>query len=319
MLDQIYNLNAYSRNLCDVKLYTVPTSANSASGYQVWQKPRGATMVYMTCIGGGGGGGAGATGASGQRGGGGGGASSGISKFYCNAMFLPDSLYVSVGSGGQGGSGSLQSGSAGQNSYVLLSPNINPSINSASIILCMSNNILPGGGAPGNGATAGVGGRVPTIAIAQPFHCMGIFTSLVGITGASGGAGSGATGGAITAWGTSPLSPGAGGAGTNASNQIGGAVTPTAVTNFVNKGYFPAAIAMALGGTTGVSVNGSAGVSKLTPGISCGGAGGGALTGGAGGHGGNGGFGSGGGGGGAGTTGGKGGNGGNGLVLIISW
>src|SRR6266566_4642662 len=104
--------------------------ANHASGatapFQVWSKPRGISMVYIFTISGGGGGGGGFTAAAAAaRGGGGGGASGGAYRVLAPAMFLPDRLYVQVGKGGIGGSGSGVAGAVGDKTFVELYPTFN--------------------------------------------------------------------------------------------------------------------------------------------------------------------------------------------------
>ena len=88
-----------------------------------WVKPRGVSMVYITCIGSGSGGGGGMTGATATvRGGGGGGASGAIARLIIPARFLPDTLYLQVGVGGAGGA-AAGAGGAGNRSFVSVAPN----------------------------------------------------------------------------------------------------------------------------------------------------------------------------------------------------
>jgi len=304
-----------SRYKSNVKIFN-PTTSTNLQGFQMWNKPRGTSMVEIICIAGGGGGGGGFTRTAGSAGGGGGGgACSGITRFVCPAIFLPDILYIQVGAGGQGGAASV-AGTAGLNSYVLTSKTaVLPNI------ICYSGVNAPGGGGAGTGAAAGSAGTVPTIAVTQPWNALGQWFSTVGLVGVVGGAQTGAVGTSITAWAANPLSPGAGGAGCTTTDFAGGGQTVTALLDVGSFGYFPTgAGVLAAGGTgTGAAINGSSGVEKLMPFLNSGGAGGGSNNSGQAGHGGSGGYGCGGGGGGAGTTGGRGGNGGDGLVIIISW
>jgi hypothetical protein len=141
------------------------------------------------------------------------------------------------------------------------------------------------------------------------------------LVGAAGGSNTGGNGTDVTAWGSIPLSPGAGGAGAVSTNFNGGNQTPSAAVNFQTVNFPATTGAIASGGTGGTtSANiGGAGVSLFAPFFQSGGAGGGTNVAGVGGDGGRGGIGCGGGGGGKGVTGGRGGNGGNGLVAIFSW
>jgi hypothetical protein len=83
-----------------------------------WHKPRGARLVSGLLMGAGGGGGGGRTGASlSQRGGGGGGGPGAVFKFLIPAIFLPESVGISLGQGGGGGGGNTD-GSAGTPSYL---------------------------------------------------------------------------------------------------------------------------------------------------------------------------------------------------------
>lgn len=298
----------------DVKIFTATTGTN-LQGFQIWQKPRGATFVYMLTIAGGGGGGGGVSKTSGSNGGGGGGgACSGITRFNCPAVFLPDTLYIQVGGGGVGGAGS-GAGSAGLNSFILTSKTaVLPNI------ICYSGVNAPGGGGAGTTFAGGSAGSVPTIAVTQPFNAVGEWFTNVGLVGIVGGIQTGAVGGDITAWGTIPLSPGASGAGCVTANFAGGNQTVTALLDIGSQGYYPTGTGnLVLGGTAaGIGVDGGGGVNKITPLFCSGGSGGGSNNAGVAGDGGNGGYGCGGGGGGAGLTGGNGGNGGSGLVVIIT-
>lgn len=289
----------------------------STINYQPWTKPRGTSMIYMIAIGGGGGGGGGHTKASGTNGGGGGGgACSGMASLFIPSFLLPDTLYVQVGVGGLGGAATV-AGGAGTNSYIMFSPLVFTAANA----LLSSNTNAPGGGGAGALAAVGAAGTVPTIATNTVEGTLGKFSAVVGIVGSAGGAVAGGNGTDVTAWGTLPLSAGAGGGGCNTTNFNGGNITPSAALDFTYIDYPATAGGAALGGTGGTtSANiGSAGVSIMSPFLQSGGAGGGTNAAGAAGDGGRGGIGCGGGGGGAGNPGGRGGNGGNGLVAIFSW
>jgi hypothetical protein len=312
MLDQFFTPSKFG---ADVRAYFANSTANVA-GFQKWNKPRGISMVQMIAIAGGGGGGGGFTrAAAAAGGGGGGGACSGITRFLCPAMFLPDSLFIQVGDGGQGGAASAN-GSNGLNSYILTSPTaVLPNI------VCYSGANAPGGGGAGGTAAAGTAGTVPTIAVTQPINALGEWFSTVGLVGSAGGAQTGAVGTSVTAWAALSLSPGAGGGGCTTTDFDGGAQTVTALLDIGSQSYYPTGAGNIAKAGTGIvaAINGSSFHPRMTPFFNAGGAGGGTNNAGTAGNGGHGGYGCGGGGGGAGTTGGRGGNGGNGLVLIISW
>lgn len=300
---------------------------NAITQWQKWVKPRGVTMVYMIAIAGGGGGGGGFTRATTLAGGGGGGgACSGVVTALTPAIFLPDILSVSVGSGGLGATGSGVAGGNGTNSYIATGVGLTAGSTIPNIILESGAN-APGGGGAGTGAAAGAAGTVPTISTAARIGSGGIFgiqKFTVGLVGLAGGAQTGAAGAAVTAgWNVIPLTPGSGGGGVNTASTgfAGGALTIQAAMDLPDGAISPAAILA--GGTAGSNVlvggNGNNGLQYWKPFLMTGGTGGGSADGQAGGQGGLGGIGCGGGGGGAGTTGGRGGNGGPGFVAIISW
>jgi len=298
----------------DVQIFT----ANQFSqGWQSWSKPRGVTQSYMLAIAGGGGGGGGFTRATANNGGGGGGgACSGISRLIIPSFFLPDVLYLQVGQGGIGASGTGVAGAAGTNSFISLGHS-----STAPNVLLASGVNAPGGGGAGTGAAAGTAGSIPTVAATTTAHQYGHWFGIVGLIGIAGGftATTGQVGNPVTAWGAIPLTAGAGGGGIGTSNTefAGGAVTTTNAVDFGNTS-FSAAGTIAAGGA-GTGGNGSSGFFSWQPFFMTGGAGGGTNNTATAGAGGNGGAGCGGGGGGSGITGGRGGNGGNGVVLIISW
>lgn len=298
-----------------MKIYE-PTGGVNAQGYQTWQKPRGISMVSFTTVGGGGGGGGGFTRTAGSAGGGGGsGACSGIARFQCPAVLVPDILYVQVGHGGMGGAAS-GAGTAGTNSFVLTAKTaVLPNI------LCYSGVNAPGGGGAGTGAAGGAAGTVPTIAVTQPPNTWGQWFATVGLVGVAGGAQTGAVGVDVTAWAALPMSPGASGAGCTTTDFAGGQQTATALLDIGSQGYFPTGAGNVVKGGTaaGTGVDGGGGIRRVAPFFNTGGSGGGSNNSGQAGHGGNGGYGCGGGGGGAGTTGGRGGNGGPGIVIIVGW
>jgi hypothetical protein len=242
-----------------------------------WVKPRGASMVRMMLIGAGGGGGNGTASV-----GGGGGGSGAVTSWIGPAMFIPDTLRITVGVGGTSGANATASSVLYQakdgTGYTLLTAD---------------------GGVSGVGSTTiGTGGAAMTN---NYFGASGIFTSIAGQDGTLGGTTTAGTN--QTASATTFLSGGAGGSGGAAGT--GGSVTP-------NYGY-PVLPATTAGGL----VAGADGYFITQPIlVGCGGAGGSTSTviGSAGGRGGIGC-----GGGGNGEDGAGGGRGGDGAVFIWAW
>lgn len=297
----------------DVKIFTRlgnDTASLPVAGIP-WLKPRGASMVFIICIGGGAGGGAGHTAASGNpRGGGGGGGSGGLATVLIPAAFIPDILYVQVGKGGRGGTGPITTAQEGDRSHVLLSPVT--AITPMNVLIQSSNGQaqIGGFGSAVAGGGAGSGATVATIAL-MPLAGLGIFEFIAGQSGSAGGDETGAAGSSLSFPTTGiRMMGGSGGGGTTSANFAGGGITAIS-TSFLS-GQRP--IAAASG-----SNNGCGGTQLWEPFWSFGGLGGGASNAGIGGNGGNGAYGAGGGGGGGGTTGGLGGVGGSGIVFIISW
>lgn len=252
---------------------------------QVWNKPRGVSMIRFLLIGAGGGGANGFT----NRTGGGSGA---VTSWLVPAMFVPDRLIVSPGQGGAGGAASSttsNNGATGVLTDVGPAPNI-------SILQAQ-----PGGGGTASG---GAGGGATA---ASALNNYGIYTSIAGQAGTVADT-------AVIASTTTFLSGGSGGSSTTLG--AGGNVTP-------NYGYptLPGGTASLAENTPGR--NGYFITQPIM--VGCGGSGGGGGGGAAGpngGRGGNGGIGCGGGGGGLQNTGGNagaGGNGGNGAVYIWAW
>jgi hypothetical protein len=319
----------------DVQVF-FPTgiTQTQTQNWQHWTKPRGISMVYMLAIAGGGGGGGGFSGASNTaRGGGGSGACSGLATLMMPAIFLPDSLKIMVGAGGQGGAAGV-AGSAGSNSYISVGAGNTTGIATPQVILSSGVN-APGGGGAGTGAAGGTAGTVPsaaTIATLGPLGKLGFFPGVItllgnagtiGLAGNTGGSQLGGAGTAITAvWNSIPFSQGTSGAGINTPAQTGlsgGSITLQGTTVEHAEGMFTTLA----GGSSGTPVvgggNGNNGIRSFKPFLHTGGTGGGSSDSYTGGNGGMGGIGCGGGGGGAGTTGGRGGDGGPGMVAIICW
>jgi len=294
-------------NLPDNSCTTVFYADDINAPFKRWNKPAGAKLIHIICIGGGAGGGAGAARASGNNGGGGGGGgSSAITRMTLDGAFCPDYLSVYVGTGGAGGDISINSGVGedGVPSYVAI-PNIMEQQYGGTVLIQSGNAYAKGGGL-GTIVAVGSGGTASTAFVSPTFGGLGTWVSIAGQVGSAGGA-AGAVGGS-TSWGTLFISSGAGGGGTNTSNAnaAGGAIAPSTPP------YFQQIAGGAAGGGAG-----GGGISLLgKPPISTGGSGGGAFGLGVGGNGGSAGFGSGGAGGGSGITGGTGGHGGDGIVII---
>jgi hypothetical protein len=311
----------------DVQLFFSNGTLPASQGWQIWQKPRGISMVYMITISGGGGGGGGFNrpGGTGDAGGGGSGGCSGITPMMMPAIFLPDQLYIFAGNGGIGGSSGV-AGTAGALSIISLGNGTATAGATIPNLILQSGQAGPTGGGAGTGAAggaAGVAGTVSTFTTTGPLGKLGFFTSTgtntnngyAGIAGIIGGSPS-QTGFTIsTTWNVLPLSPGASGAGVNSPTNgfLGGGI------NLQVQTYGPEVTYQSIAGGGSVILDGSSGISSFKPFFQTGGTGGSSSVSGTGGKGGNGGIGCGGGGGGAGVTGGKGGDGGSGMVAMICW
>jgi hypothetical protein len=293
--------------------YFFAESSKLGDNWRTWEKPRGISMIDITCIGAGGGGRSGYCRNTSTRSGGAGGGSGGFSRLLIPAVFLPDVLYVFVGLGGAGGAtatviGIAIAGSSGIGSFVSVAPST-----AAIYTTCYANG---GGGASDtsvSGNTAGTAAAVATQTSAL-MSGLGIFTALAGQTGAAGTQ----VAGTALSYPTTGLLLSGGAAGGGGQINLGGNITAPTQASF---SLIPTRNG---GGSASTAGPGADGISLFQPLMSIGGAGGGASSSitsgvGNGGRGGNGGLGCGGGGGGAGpnTTGsGAGGNGGDGLVII---
>jgi hypothetical protein len=287
------------------RVFNVTSTASAITGWQTWNKPRGARLVTITCIGGGGAGGNGNSATA--SGGGGGGASGSIHTVIAAAWLIPDVLWVLPGGG------ALTNATGGANSYVAVSPTM-PGSNTPGNALAVAQGGASGGTA--SGTTAGTAGSGQSAGSNYwQLWTVGVQSAFTGQGGTAGGNGTTPTAGTnITGTQGLAVSGGAGGGGCTATpaNSAGGAI------NAPNPGYEPILTNIA-GGAAGGSP-GQPGISRLKAGAwpfyTTGGGGGGGNSAATGGAGGPGGIGSGGGGGGGGTTGGAGGPGGNGLVII---
>ncbi len=305
------------RGNSNVQLFVPLGAIADLNAYQVWSKPKNATMVAITCVSGGGGGGGGfSAAASSARGGGSGGGSGGLSRVLIPAMFLPDVLYIRPGRGGAGGVAGAN-GTLGDISYTQFGRRNNAApdllLASASTVSLPGNT---GSGSAGGAASSGAGAFAIT---SSPFAAsFAFFQAVAGVGGAAGGAQTGAVGANASAWASNILSGGGGGGGTTSADFAGGNInSPAAIMEFENQ-YVAASTAMVSGGSA-ASPSGAPGRKFERPLFCTGGGGGAGINASIGGNGGDGAPGCGGGGGGGGTTGGSGGKGGDGFVLIISW
>lgn len=284
-----------------IDVFNIPSSTQNtitfyATGnWQTWNKPRGAKMIEIFCLGGGAGG-AIATVGTGARAGGNGGCSSGIVRGIIPAFLLPDNLYILVGKGGAGSTGSNTSGGSGGISYIGLQPST-----SEQTLICKSSTSVP--------TNSVTGPTISTVALSA-FGNLGLFTAIAGVGASAGGTSTPTQGGSQAALGTSLVTGGAAGGGkTTAAFSAGGNITSAS-----------AILTTQVSGGVTDGQKGADGYGTLIPFCGTGGAGGAGRQGDSqlGGNGGNGFYGCGGGGAGASsTTGGiQGGNGGDGLVII---
>ncbi len=277
----------------DVQVF-VPNGVivSATQNWQNWTKPKGASMVYMLCIGGGGGGGAGHSAASGTaRGGGGGGSSGALTSLMLPATLIPDSLKISPGAGGRGGIAAA--GVTAEPSYIALGSAITPGTSIPNLILRANGGGGGGLGTVGAAGAAGGAAAVTAITALGPIGKLGFFTNngtaanagYAGIAGTAGGAQTGAVGVTLTAvFNTFMLSGGAGGAGVGTTANTGfagGAITLQAAVDFADGTLTPASNYIP-GGTAGsgtvVGGNGSAGVNLFKPFLQTGGSGGGSAS-----------------------------------------
>jgi len=286
----------------------------NAGSWVTWQKPRGAKLVNILCIGsGGGGGGANITGST-PRGGGSGGGAGGIVRAQFQASILPDILYAYTGIGGSGGLGAPNptntSGSVGEKSYVCIIPDTS----SISNIVVTSGNVSARGGiVGGTGVTTTAAGETIATTANALFLNLGTFIAVAGTAGTAGG-----TTNVSSTTGVTPTQITSGGSGGGGNGAAGGGAPITAA------GPLPGILGGAQGTGANNGGNGSNGIILYKPILGfLGGSGGGGVavagTGTVGGNGGNAAYGCGGGGGGAASTsGGNGGRGGDGIIIITT-
>jgi hypothetical protein len=277
------------------------------NAWQTWNKPRKCNYVWIMCIGGGGGGAGGPT-TTGSTVAATGGGSGAISRALYNAQQLPDTLYVQVGVGGEGGPPGF-SAAGGSISWVALQP-----ATGVQSLVMGSGGTSAGAGFTNGNSTGG------STSIDQSRVNFLTLSNFVGTAGIGNITQTNAQPLNITPFSSQVVTQGGNGGGSTTGFAIacsGSSILSSSITPLILGG----AIATAAGSSGG---NGANGITSYKPFFSTGGAGGGAAVSGSGGNGGNGGIGSGGGAGGAGNSalgyiGGRGGRGGDGLVVIISF
>jgi len=278
--------------------------ANSAAAGEAWYTyhvPRGCRFLEMFCVGGGGSGGGGTAGSGSARTGGSGGGGSAVTRLLIPAKLVPDTLYVSVGKGGDA-VGSQTTGNSGLLSYVSVSP-----LTTVNQLVCVSGAAAGGPGRTNGTTTPGTTGTVVVATTALHMN-LGVWASTQTTAAGSGGANTGGAGGSATPAALTTGGCGGGGSSTVNADGAGGAVATL---------WFEALAGGAAGGTN----PGANGLWTIRPFYAVGGAGGGGNGAGTGGDGGSAGIGCGGGGGGAGTTAsaGGGGRGGDGICIITAF
>lgn len=190
-------------------------TATNGSTFQSFTIPNKVKMVSFLIIGAGGGGGGGSqpAGAAATYAGGGGGGSGSIFSAIIPAIFLPETIYLRLGNGGNGGARAVTTGgtgTAGDTTYITM----RPTINSPDLIMQLpggSGGAGGAGGAPAGGATATVG----TMYLNGP----GIFVNTT--AGQAGSAGSSSTPTSRQVLEGSILCGGAGGGGCTGASSSG--------------------------------------------------------------------------------------------------
>jgi hypothetical protein len=287
----------------------------TTTGWRVWTKPKGCSMVHFMCIGGGGGGAGGFVSTLLAAGGGGGGGSGSVTVQVVPAFFLPRQLYVFAGNAGTGGV-SGASGTAATDSRVCSIPN--PTINAQAV--CVSGTAGATGGVVGTVGAGGAAGSRETAATTLtggPWAGHGLQTLTVGLTGGAGTSIVGVPAGLTWGAASIPIGSGLGGG----SIDVAGVAYAGGSYNSAQGGWeiIPGGAAGGFPGADGTFTLPTLNQTWTAHG----GTGGGANASGNGGRGGHaGGYGSGGGGGGAapvGFLGGVGGDGSPGFIMIASW
>lgn len=168
MLDIQHILNYPNAN---IQIFTATQS--SVDQYQIWVKPRNAKMVYMFGVGGGSSGAVG----NGTTNGGQGGGSACQTSVFVPAMFVPDTLYVQVGKGGQTAIPAVSNATqvAGQATYICIEPNAT-NVPSCTILAA-------------SGGASGTTAQSANLIASMPLAARGFWQSVGGPGGASSGGG----------------------------------------------------------------------------------------------------------------------------------
>lgn len=215
--------------------------------YQTWRKPRGAKFIYIICVGGGSSGGTGGNTAA-AWGGGAGGGSGAQSTVLMPALFVPDTLYIQAGMGGNAVSTSAGVGVAGTASYVLVEP-LSAMANACCIAYANPGAATGTASSATAGGAAGSAAAVATIAM-MPLAGRGHYSFYAGQAGAAGGGISGAAGGAVTVPVTGLMvTGGSGGGGTTSGN--GGIITGAGLGQYLPT--IPAVVGAPRNGGAGLS------------------------------------------------------------------
>jgi hypothetical protein len=170
----------------DIQVFVGGKTTVSYSHWETWEKPRGAKWIYMMAVGAGGSGSTGIAG-TGSGAGGSGGGSGGQTTTFLPAFFVPDLLFVDVGSGGAPVSITATDGNTGTNT------DIRSDIGQSTFVQQQVSFCFAFGGAGGSaptgatvGGTGGSAGAISQIGNSVPAG-RGIYTFLAGQTGTDGG------------------------------------------------------------------------------------------------------------------------------------
>lgn len=315
-------------------MFVGSNGSSSGGDWTAWTVPYEAHYVSIWLLGSGAGGGGGYTAASSSaKGGGAGGGSGGTCSAFFLAQMLPQTIYIYLHGGGQGGA----AGTAGNPGFSTVIAAVPYSATDASELIMASGITAAAGGAAGKSSgtsTAGAGETSLTTSYANYFCGLSAAIGSVNLYGAGVAGGTGASGTSTT--GSSAYfrpntsitiaSGGGGGGGVTSGNSPGQGGFVESGGNELNALWINSYQIIGQAATSASGCSGHSNIDFFSGGrgpaiswYSLGGSGGSGNASGTGGSGGSGAYGAGGGGGGAGTTGGAGGNGGPGLCLISWW